>query len=66
MRAHSYKTWRKVKGEIISAFGTIGACARLLECSEDGIRKAVEGKCPGIATRLEALLKEARETEAVA
>jgi hypothetical protein len=56
MQAHSYKTWRIVKGKIITSFGTISACAAKLGCSEGGIRMAVEGKCPGIAAKLKTLL----------
>jgi hypothetical protein len=46
------RTWFRVKGKIISAFGTVSACASEIGCSEDGLRKAVDGKCPGIAARL--------------
>jgi hypothetical protein len=56
MSAQSYKTWWEVKGKITGRFGSVVACARKLECSEDGLRKAVEGKCPGIAERLKAEL----------
>jgi len=56
MQAHPYKTWWLVKGKITARFGSVSACARKLECSQDGIRKAVEGKCPGIATRLKELI----------
>jgi hypothetical protein len=45
--------WRMVKAKIIVRFGTLGACAARLECSVEGLRSAVKGKCPGIWTRLQ-------------
>lgn len=51
-----HKKWNAVKGKIISSYGTIGACAAIVGCSEDGLRKAVDGRCPGIAIRLKIVL----------
>lgn len=52
MTAHTYKTWWLVKGKITSRFGSVTACALKLRSSTDSIRKAVEGRCPGVAERL--------------
>jgi hypothetical protein len=51
-----HKTWWEVKGKITARFGTVSACAATLGCSQDALRKAVEGSCPGVAARLKALL----------
>ena len=48
--------WRNVKAKITVRFGTITACARHLKCSDEAIRQAVNGKCPGVATKLEKAL----------
>lgn len=52
MKARNHKIWFLVKGKIIASYGTIGACAAALGCSEDAVRKAVCGLCPGVAARL--------------
>jgi len=54
----SPKAWWKVKAKIISRYGTLTGAAAALDCSVEGLRLAVGGKCPGILKKLEALLQE--------
>ena len=55
--ARDTQKWRNVKAKIIIEFGSIAACARKLDCSDEAIRQTLHGKCPGIKQRLEAALK---------
>lgn len=44
--------WRAVKAKIIVRYGTLARAAGVLDCSVEGIKQAVKGRCPGIATKL--------------
>lgn len=52
------QNWWSVKAKIIARCGTLASAAGKLGCSTEAIRKAVSGKCPGVAAKLEDLLKE--------
>jgi hypothetical protein len=57
MRPTKPQAWREVKAKIILRFGSIGAAARALQCSDEAIRLTVQGKCPNVKRRLEAALR---------
>ncbi len=50
------KQWER-KAKIIAKFGSIAACCRALKCSDEAIRQTLNGKCPGVARKLEAALR---------
>jgi hypothetical protein len=56
--ARQTQNWNKVKGKIFDrGFKSIAACARELDCSTDALRLTARGKCPGVRSKLEELLK---------
>lgn len=44
--------WRAVKAKIVVVHGTIAKAAATLGCSTEGMKKAVQGRCPGIARKM--------------
>ena len=56
MKRTEPNSWRQVKAKIIVRFGTVGAVAREIGCSEQAIRQTVLGKCPRVAAQLKELL----------
>ncbi len=56
--ARQTQNWNKVKGKIFDrGFKSIAACARELDCSTEALRLTARGKCPGVRSKLEELLK---------
>ena len=49
--------WDRVKAKIIVRFGSVTACAAAIGRSDEAIRQAVAGKCPGVAKQLKEALK---------
>ena len=46
------QNWRVVKAKIIVSFGTLAKASGVLDCSVEGLRQAVKGRCPGIARKM--------------
>lgn len=51
------QNWWNVKGKIIRKFGSLARFAAHLDCSVEAIRQSQDGKCPGVAKKVEAALR---------
>lgn len=52
---HRKQKWWDLKSKIIAHFGSLKKCAQVLDCSVEALRQTVDGRCPHVARKLEAL-----------